>query len=406
MGWRQRAESERGALLVHVAVILAGFTAFSALVVDVGMLLASRRQIQNAADSAALGAAVALAYDDPFDQTSVGPATEAALAFAANNEVWNGAPAVSAGDVTFPICPDGVVPPMGDDGSVRARCVEVAAARDAAHGNPLSTFFAPLFGISTVDVRATATAQVVSSYATDCLKPWAIPDKWKENFPLARSWNPTLTFNKYNGGGVPLVNPDVYQAPSLAGIGTGLSPLADYGRELTLAASDPSLTIVGNRFLRVGLSRADGTSGDSDAGYQANIQSCTGVEDLIGDTLTVAAANPALPTSLGVQALIAQDSAASWDSANGRVIGGCMSNGDCVKSPRIVALPVYNPDAFETARRSGGTTITVTNIVGFFVDRLDGGNIVGYLVHHPGLPTEAPRVTDDASFLKAVELVQ
>ena len=51
-------------------------------------------------------------------------------------------------------------------------------------------FFGNLLGIGSQGVRATATAQIVTGSQTDCLKPWAILDRWDEfDAPAA---NPTI----------------------------------------------------------------------------------------------------------------------------------------------------------------------------------------------------------------------
>ena len=56
--------SEQGSILVPTAVALLGLLAFSAFTIDNGIMLSSRRQAQNAADSGALAAALYLTWDD------------------------------------------------------------------------------------------------------------------------------------------------------------------------------------------------------------------------------------------------------------------------------------------------------------------------------------------------------
>src|ERR1043166_1987618 len=55
---------ERGAILVHTAISILMLTAFTAFVVDYGVLWVARGQAQNAADAGALAGATALAFDD------------------------------------------------------------------------------------------------------------------------------------------------------------------------------------------------------------------------------------------------------------------------------------------------------------------------------------------------------
>ena len=49
----RHSRSETGAVLVHAALVLIGLMALSTFVVDYGVLWASRRQAQNAADAGA-----------------------------------------------------------------------------------------------------------------------------------------------------------------------------------------------------------------------------------------------------------------------------------------------------------------------------------------------------------------
>ena len=163
--------SERGAVLLHVAVAMLGLLAFSALVVDYGIFWAARRQAQNSADAGALAGAMGLAYDNPTDLTDDGPAKRAAQGAALANLVFGAAPDVRRDiDITFPPCPD--------DGS--PVCIKVDVYRTVARGNPLPTFFAKLVGIGSQDVKATATAKIFSGNATECMRPFAIMDKWDE----------------------------------------------------------------------------------------------------------------------------------------------------------------------------------------------------------------------------------
>ena len=87
------------------------------------------------------------------------------------NGVWGQAPDVQLTDVTFPPCPPGA-PGLPDT------CVKVNAFRNQARGNALPMFFGNLVGVADQGVRATATAQILTGNTTDCLKPWAVVDRW------------------------------------------------------------------------------------------------------------------------------------------------------------------------------------------------------------------------------------
>ena len=58
--------------------------------------------------------------------------------------------------------------------------MKVDVFKSAQRNNALPTLIAGFFGMSSADIVATATAQVVPANAEICVKPWTIPDKWIE----------------------------------------------------------------------------------------------------------------------------------------------------------------------------------------------------------------------------------
>src|SRR5437867_1366842 len=62
-----RGKCERGAILIQVAISIMALTAFTAFVVDYGVLWVARGQAQNAADAGALAGAIAREFDDVAD---------------------------------------------------------------------------------------------------------------------------------------------------------------------------------------------------------------------------------------------------------------------------------------------------------------------------------------------------
>ena len=59
----QRRSGERGAIVIHVAIALIALLAFSAFIIDQGLMYVSRRQAQNSADAGALAGALAMLFD-------------------------------------------------------------------------------------------------------------------------------------------------------------------------------------------------------------------------------------------------------------------------------------------------------------------------------------------------------
>ncbi len=159
-----RAASQRGATAVVVALLMTVLAAFTALVVNVGHVMAVRAQLQNATDAAALAAAREL------NGTAAGlaEARAAAADFAARHLTDRGQQVIvdPAGDVelghwdeTLPrsdaFTPIGETTPAALEQINAAR---VRAGREAARSNPVVTYFQGLFSNGSTDVRAESIA--------------------------------------------------------------------------------------------------------------------------------------------------------------------------------------------------------------------------------------------------------
>jgi hypothetical protein len=156
---RLRAKSEHGAILIQVGVALIALVGFTALVVDYGVFWLARRQAQNAADAGALAGAIAWIFDDQTSSGSSGAMHDSARDAAVSNAMIFG----GLGDVVVdPDCAPGP-------------CVGVHVFRDSSHGNPLPTYFANVFGVTSQNVHATAVAQASPVNGVRCLKPWMAP---------------------------------------------------------------------------------------------------------------------------------------------------------------------------------------------------------------------------------------
>lgn len=400
-GQRLSSGGERGSVLVMVAVAMLALLALTAFVFDYGVMWSARGQAQNAADAGALSGALALAFDDPDDEDG---ARAKARLVARANRVWAEQPDVTDADITFPACPPGA-PGLPDT------CIKVDVFRNQrAGGNPLPTFFARLAGVMEQGVRATATAQVLAGNSAHCVKPFAMPDKWSELRPVAKPWEPTDSFERYvqNGqdAGALLDPADLYIAPGEAGH-TGFTVEIDYGTPMTLKHGNPNQAIRPGWFFPVVINPDEGPGG---ATYRENLASCDTTVIGPGTVLQTEPGNMVGPTSQGVSALIAQDPDAYWDaSANGGLgapVGGCMSTGACGISPRLVALAVFDPDVYDEARSGGRTDIIVTKIMGFWIEGMQGSDVLGYLTHYPALAEGGAPVEEDTTFLRTVILVR
>ena len=400
-------ESERGAMLVHVAVALLVLTSFATFTFDFGVFWLSRRQAQTSADAAAMAGAIAIAYDGA-DASADSFARDAALAVSQQNAVWGEAPAVDpATDITFPVCPDGTSP-----------CIRVDAYRDNAHGNALPMFFGGIVGLTTQGIRATATAQALAGNGTTCLKPWALIDRWQEVTPKVAPWDVNSVFDKYKNNGdldPKIANPDIYTAPTKTSKGSGFAPVdssgnltADYGLQLTLKTGNANLFNAGS-FQALDLKCPGG------ACYEDAIKSCVGITELIGGTVTLETGNITGKTKSGTysdnDSLCKQDPSAFWNPSMNNGHGGVDGSKFGV-SPRLVALPLISPDDLALAKNGKATGVPILNIMGLFIECPPAVNpgpdtVVGRLALMPGEYAAAGgAVGPESSFLKVIALVR
>jgi hypothetical protein len=353
------------------------------------MLMTARAQAQNSADAGALAGAVALVFDDYNDRTPTGPAVTNAVGAASSNQVMRGAVSVTPADVVF----------LNDPATGESNRVQVTVYRRADRGNPMQTFVARYFGVTTVGVAAQATAEASPADAATCVKPWAIPDKWQEIQTPA--WDEGDDYDYYvtNGGNVtttPLPNPDIYNpitaGPSYTGYRSNRTG-PDYGRRIVLKEGNPNQAISASQFYPLSLPGGSGGSW-----YEDNIPGCwPGIME-IGDQVPLETGNKQGPTHHGTESLIAQDPTASWAAVNRRVVSPYSP------SPRVVHIPVFDPYVWQSGRAHGNQILIVANIVAFFVeDVTGGGDVIGYMVPSTGLRRGNPGA---GAYLRAIRLVQ
>lgn len=406
----RRYAPERGAILIQVAVASIVLIAFTMFVVDYGILWVSRRQAQNAADAGAMAGAIALAFDNFTDRSDTGPAKTAAYTLATFNEVWEETPDVNiTTDVTFPLCPD--------DGTFR--CIRVDVYRNQVRSNPLPMWFGQLVGLTDQGVKATATAMAAAGNASDCLKPFGIPDKWDEYQPVTKVWEPTDEFNKHDKKGIPLNPQDVYvprteNPDGTTDEGTGYTLTADYGVMVTLKSGNPQDSLSPGFFFPVRLPMANGEVSTGGNDYRWNIANCNGVAIEEGQTLQNEPGNMIGPTFQGLQELYDLDPGARWNASlndgEGGVENSCATAATpCApRSPRIVAVPVFDTNVYYDGKMNGLVTLKIARIIGSFVNEIQGNTVTGYLCSVPGLVvgSEYPASLPGSSFLTSIQLVR
>jgi Flp pilus assembly protein TadG len=419
MSRERAARNERGAILVYVAICLLGLTAISAIVVDYGVFWVARRQAQNAADAGALAGVLARAFD--LETISIvgsqGQASQAAHAVATAHSVWEAPPSVVPGtDITFPgspVCPQTIN--CGPDCAAgESLCVRVDAHRTPERGAALPTFFAQLVGVSEQGVKATAMAQILSANATDCLAPLAVADRWDDFSTPSTPWFlPSARFNRYDATGSLLPNPDDYLPPVADHVGTGLNVRllpnrGGIGFPLTLTeAPSPPAEIGSGQFIGVDLPRSTTATGSA---FQANIEGCNGVPIRFGENLSRLSGSYIAQLTASASALRAQDPTATWNPFSQRIENSCaQGNPPCAPfSPRIITLPLFDPQRYEDSRWGGGTLeLRVVNFIGFFIETVQSDRVIGRITLHSGVwNTTTPNITLQSAFLRTALLVR
>jgi Flp pilus assembly protein TadG len=153
---RSRLTEERGASAVLVALLLVPMLGFTAIAVDIGAVYAERARLQVAADAAALAVAGDCARGNCGDML----ATARALVAANDPDVSTAPPVLSNSPMSVTVTGD----------------------------KPTEHWFAPVIGVDSTQVSATATVA------------WGTPGAGVAQLPLAFSW---CEFAAQTGGGLP-----------------------------------------------------------------------------------------------------------------------------------------------------------------------------------------------------------
>ena len=379
---RTLATDESGFSLVFVAVGFMGFFAASMLAIDVGMLMTARSQAQNSADAGALAGATALVYNNWDDRTPTGPAVRNAISAAKGNKVIGAAVDVLSSDIEFPNDPAG-----------QPNRVKATVYRDSSRGNPVSTLIAQYFGISTVNVTATATAEASTADSMTCVLPFTIPDRWIEK--QTPPFDPDDGFDLYASKNKPLANPDIYIGPDDPATYTGYNAERDKGVLVRLKA-DNTTKVAPSFYYPYAV---PGSTGGSD--YRWNIGHCNTTVMQFGQTYDSEPGNMVGPTNQGMDDLIALDPDAYWDPTTNRVISNMQP------SPRVRAIPLFDPAYYADGKQNGrNASLKFVNYLGFFIESMQGNEVVGRITPIGGLHRGNGSPAPAAAFPKSIRLVQ
>jgi Flp pilus assembly protein TadG len=388
---QQRLRDESGMSYVFIGMGMMAFLSASMLAIDVGMLMTARNQAQNSADAGALAGAVALGFDDFNDRSATGPAVKHAISASKNNDVMAGDVDVIPSDVEF----------LNDDDGQPTR-VKVTVYRHPSRGNPMSTLIAKYFGMAEAGVKATATAEVSPADSMTCVKPFTIPDKWKEVGSDAPFDPSTSNFEMYSNKNQPLPpsEADVY-IPFKNADGTpnanftGYNMRNDRGTRLMIRAGTGN-NISPSFYFSLALNNDTGGST-----YEWNIANCNQTIMHWGEPLLQEPGNMMGPTVHGIEELIAKDPYATWNETEKRVQGSRYTG----QSPRVFPIPLYDPKFYEEGKHNGrNADLKVANWIGFFAESVVGNNIYGRITPIGGIRSGAD--VPDGLFPIAIRLVK
>lgn len=375
---------ESGMTYVFIGFSMMAFISASALAIDVGMLMTARSQAQNSADAGALAGAISLVNDSWTDRSASGPAVTNAIRGATQNSVMGANVSVTPSDVEFPTDPSGA-----------PNRVKVTVYRRASRGNPVSTLIARYFGMATADIAATATAEASDANAMTCVKPFTIPDKWREM--QTPPWDGDDTYDAFNNKGVPLANPDVYIPANQSGY-TGYNQESERGQRLGIrAATGNNITV--SFYFSLALGKPVITGG---AEYDWNIANCNTTIYHWDDPLTQEPGAMNGPTISGAELLIAKDPGAHWNTSTNRLEGSAFGH-----SPRVFPIPLYDPPFYDSGKRNGRIAdLKTANWIGFFLEEIQGNGLWGRIIPINGIRDRNHVGPPEGLNPKAIRLVE
>jgi hypothetical protein len=158
-----------GTVAVIVALLLAVFLGLAALAIDIGHIMVVRNELQNAADAAALAGASYLypqtppASPEPPDWATATTQATGAIGLNQSDRVALTSCVVQTGYWNLAHTPPGLQGQGITPGPQDFPAVQVTVSRSTGlNGGPVQHWFAPVIGINTSNVSATATAVMAS----------------------------------------------------------------------------------------------------------------------------------------------------------------------------------------------------------------------------------------------------
>lgn len=360
------ADSETGSVLLIVAASMIVLLAISAFAIDMANFYLARAQAQRAADAAALAGASAFVSSGCTAEgcSAGGPqetqARQQAGAAAAQNDIAGQPVVVQNSDITFSY-------PSPQEPQITV-----------VTGSAVHTFFAKIFGITTVNISAKATAEAYNPSGGNtpvgvaCLKPFLVPNcdpvHTSPGNKVCADSNRGYIFNPNTDPPYQVAHPGPYSQGGIIGMPWELH---------TDAA--PS------QWYLVGFNGAPPSSGSA---LRNHIEECTSKILTCGTTLTTANGKNVGPVSQGIEALIdasgygfnqGQDAIDTNVGPPFAILGGTNNPDtslrnqtfyDYSESPSVATVPVY---AGNTLTPGGGNVQIVGYLQVFIQDVVHKG---------------------------------
>jgi len=395
MRWLRRISSarlgERGVTLVMMALMMFLALGMSALVVDYGMIKASKAEAQRAVDAAALAGASAFLISDPTVDKEA-EAEARAREYAKKHAVHRIA-------ITDPqIAVDLSLPDT----------ITVTYT-----GPQMALWFAHAIGIPTMAINASARAHAFETSNASCVMPVALPDLWQNNdwgegtdepeelgepdgiwsyldgVIADNGWMDPGTGNTVERElweydlGVDLYDDDDdgqgdwgYGTDARNGLGGSdpfLNKINDYGRQMMLMNLSSKDGTVSSNYYAWGYTENDANSGsvlhDKIANPSCEIATVgTEYPASAGNGATAGQISPAWDTRIG------HDPDASWNDVTNEVENSDYSDRDrdgLPDSPRVVVVALYNPH--EEMTGPSDNTLQFNNFAKVWVDERPPG---------------------------------
>jgi putative Flp pilus-assembly TadE/G-like protein len=369
-GQRKRKGRQQGSSLFIVGAAMLALVGLMGLGIDLVALYLGKSEAQRSADAAALAGAQEFVLSGfvsgVVSQATVQTlATNQAIAVGQKNLVGGTAPSIPSGNVTFDFTHAGN--PL--------ITVQVGAT--------LPTYFMTIFGVTSANVAATATAEAYNpagsaaggpTLCTSCLRPFLVPN-CDPDHPVAGG-NPNCP--KVNGQ-----NQDYFLNPPNYSINRpGAAPTGVVGESWSLHSGGPKVSAASQWYSIAFL------GAQSKSAWQADIARCNTDAIVCGTVLQTLNGKAVGPANQGIEALIhatglglgqGQDTInvsggtgpfpMFAGSNNPLVTAGVIASGTpVVQSDSLVTVPVYDGlDTNGVVAAPGGSQVKITGYLQMFI---------------------------------------